>query len=905
MPFFDTVDTEEVYNIDIGNMIKQIEGAEMTNINIGTASSGSLNLSVLDGNLTRSTLQAALKLIARQSLKLEEYEEAIKQYQKTDMAAMKSRLHAAESMIKNLAHNIQGYVDPEDDIGSRSPSASPLRLESRDSNISVSSISSLSDMESRKGSNFTRKESTSVPSNFMEQTKRTALPLSPKIRRHTRTLKSTNTPLETTGAASDAATGVVASLPDVSDTSAAKEMGTVESSKEEIGENPKSPASQSVELESTATLEPSPPPACRENSEGRDHDSDMIGPVVNTSERRGTTASRRASANIARRRFIKASKAISFSNRLANLSRTSMLRARAPKEFSVLERVQRLEEKLDGIKQETEIAKTETEGRLELLEESHTDGVVAETVNALARRLQKVETSALTLPQSTEPAEHTVQVLRKMQTALSHHVERTESLAEESFMNRLISLQQRIIETSSSYQSMASEVSKIKIPESDDTMRAFKVLQYHAKVQGMRHRLTHLDAESLVETLLFARMKQERDAMMKHGLTISDNIVEAYSLIQDKVDTCVELNRSLWDKLASVDKAAGNAWGIVARMMTGHEGGAITSEERRLSFLRGDSESPTPLLAASPTNAASAAQFPPSSIDMNVIHQILDDRLEDFATEQNKSSILSNALKAMEEKLTSTMEKIEELGDQGKELQRQLEEKADDATVQMALRASRMAQASVEGKADADALEGVETFLHKCRKEVVKLRSTQEAGIAGTRRILERKLKRVIKDTQALAENQAANQGAFIGTGQVTLSPRSGQIERGVRWKSDTSKFLPSSPAVSGGESIVVTKGNFLSGLPGGVKGRMMAREDPPRSNNVEPASEALGKMVVSSGLGGGESDAGEGKPSIPKLSSPLKPSPIKKQHQGGSFWGDMDVKTPKPKPNPVNEAPM
>ncbi|GMI28942.1 hypothetical protein TrRE_jg1869 [Triparma retinervis] len=300
-------------------------------------------------------------------------------------------------------------------------------------------------------------------------------------------------------------------------------------------------------------------------------------------------------------------------------------------------------------------------------------------------------------------------------------------------------------------------------------------------------------------------------------------------------------------------------------------------------------------------NASPGSQphFAPSGemMDLDTVHQILDERLERFALEENKASIMSNALKAIDEKLLSTSKSIEELEGQNKEFKTLLDEKADDATVQMALRVSRMAQASIEGKADAEALESMETFLQKCRKEVVKLRSTQEAGIAGTRRILERKLKKVIKDTQELAESQAANQGAFIGTGQVTLSSRSGQIERGTRWKSDTSKFLPGSPAVSGGEGGVVTKGNFLVGMPGGVKGKMLAREDPPRVHEVEPASEVLGKMVVSSGGGGG--DEGAARPTVPKPSA-LKPSPIKKQQGGGSFWGNMGVQVPK---NATGEA--
>jgi hypothetical protein len=748
-----------------------------------------------------------------------------------------------------------------------------------------------------------------------QQSKRVALPLSPKVT--TRALKTTLKPSDMSGAAAevamsfpdafaaspapDAAASAVTTASSAPVETGARDTANVDASEGQQGGGAlKAPGQSEGAADDSKTPVPSPP-AAKDDSEGREasESSDAIGDVI---QKRGTISSRRASSNIARRRFLKAKTAVAFGVRLSNLSRTSMLRARAPKEFSVLERVQRLEEKVVEMKKEAEAAKVEVDERMVELEESKMDDWISDAVKALASRMQKVETSALSA-KSAEPAEQTIHVLKKMQLALSTHIEKTESLAEESFVNRLVSLQQRMVETASSYQNMASEISKIKVPDSDDDMRAFKILQYHTKVQGIRHRLTHLDAENLMETLLFNRMKQEREVMEKHGVSISENVTDAYVAIQDQVDVCVDLNRSLWDRLISVDKAAGNAWGIIGRNMTGQSGGIASPDERRLSFLSGD-VSPTTVLspALSPTNASPGSQPHFASLgemmDLDAVHRILDEkldeRLERFALEDNKASIMSNALKAIDEKLSATSKSIKELQGQNNDLKIQLDEKADDATVQMALRASRMAQASIEGKADAEALESMEAFLQKCRKEVVKLRSTQEAGIAGTRRILERKLKKVMKDTQELAENQAANQGAFIGTGQVTLSPRNGQVERGTRWKSDTSKFLPGSPAVSGEEGGVVTKGNFLVGLPGGVKGKMMAREDPPRVNDVEPASEVLGKIVVSSGLRGGVEDEDvTTRPTVPKPSA-LKPSPIKKRRGGGSFWGNMDVQVPK-----------
>ena len=785
-------------------------------------------------------------------------------------------------------------MDPEDEI-SRSPGSSPIPI--------------VRGMGASKNENdVMKKESTSVPSNFIEQSgaKRKPMPLSPNVRRHTRTLKSeTNSSLpDVSGSsASDSKEVVHVATSEDKESSSVGEDAATTTAAAMVATKVSSPA-QSTEL-TAGSFEPSPPPS-----------RDALSPVgeagVLDIERRGTTASRKASSTIARRRFLKAGKAISFTNKLASLSRTSMLRARAPKEFSVLERVQRLEEKLEAAKEGMDTMKSNTEERLEQLEINQTEGWIYDAVKALASRMQKVETLSLSSSTKTgEPAEQTVQVLKKIQTALSTHIESTENLAEESFVNRLLSVQQRIVETANSYQGLAAEISKIKMPASDDELRAFKILQYHAKVQGIRHRLTHLDAENLVETLLFNRMKQEKEVQEKHGLHISANITEAYTAIQEKVDVCVKLNRELWDKLVSVDKAAGTAWGIIGRMMTGRGGiggpneGRLsvfeTVSSRRLDIEQVSESAPesAPLSLASPVNVPTSPIHHSMPLEVDIeeaVDRIMERKLEKFALDQNKLSVVSNGLQAMDEKLSSNSKTLQELESHNKELQKQLAEKADDAAVQMALRASRMAQASVEGKADVEALESMESFLQKCRKEVVKLRSTQEAGIAGTRRILERKLKKVIKDTQELAESQAANQGAFIGTGQVQLSSRSGQIEKGVRWKSDNSKFLPAHPAVSGSESVVVTKGNFLVGMPGGVKGRMMAREDPPRSDNIEPASEALRKMLVSSGLG--NTSAGEAdettRPTVPKH-SPLKPSPIKRQHnQGGHFWGKMDVMVPK-----------
>ena len=414
----------------------------------------------------------------------------------------------------------------------------------------------------------------------MEQSQRGALPLSPKVKN--RALKTTLKSSDMSGAASE----VLLNLPNVSTTSPPPDAATISAEaktdpNKEQNTNTKTPTQTDSTTSGSTTPVPSPPPA-KDNSRELDESSDVVSDVVPSAEKRGTISSRRASNTIARRRFLKAKTAVAFGVRLSNLSRTSMLRARAPKEFSVIERVQRLEEKVAEMKKESEAAKLEVDERMVQLEESKTEDWISDAVKALASRMQKLETSALTIPKSAEPAEHTILVLKKMQLTLSTHIEKTESLAEESFANRLVSLQQRMVETASSYQNMTSEVSKIKVPDSDDDMRAFKILQYHTKVQGIRHRLTHLDAENLMETLLFNRMKQEREVMEKHGVSISENVTEAYVAIQDKVDMCVDLNRNLWDRLISVDKAAGNAWGIIGRNMTGQDGGIASTEEVRM-----------------------------------------------------------------------------------------------------------------------------------------------------------------------------------------------------------------------------------------------------------------------------------------------------------------------------------
>ena len=158
-----------------------------------------------------------------------------------------------------------------------------------------------------------------------------------------------------------------------------------------------------------------------------------------------------------------------------------------------------------------------------------------------------------------------------------------------------------------------------------------------------------------------------------------------------------------------------------------------------------------------------------------------------------------------------------------------------------------------------------------------------------------------MKETVHLRDMEGQNATTFIGTGQVSFSPRSGIIEKGVTWKSDKSKFVPSQPAVGKGSGVIVTKGNFLMSMPGGVRGRQSVGDDPPRSGNYVPVSESLGKMFVDTTAGGGIALVGseEVKNTLPKAVR-AKPSRLIKKHddkrQGGDFWAEAAVQVPRSK---------
>ena len=153
---------------------------------------------------------------------------------------------------------------------------------------------------------------------------------------------------------------------------------------------------------------------------------------------------------------------------------------------------------------------------------------------------------------------------------------------------------------------------------------------------------------------------------------------------------------------------------------------------------------------------------------------------------------------------------------------------------------------------------------HERRKEVVKLRQTQVESLAGTKRILERKLKKVMMEVMEFRE-EGGGGGNYDGGGgglqsnstnpnrDKDLMVRNGQnagLERGVTWSSDKSKYVPAIPAIGGmggGPSrlmkeggVVVTKsGGFTTNMPAGSRGR-------------GDAGSASAKKMIYGGLTGG-----------------------------------------------------
>ena len=101
-------------------------------------------------DLTRRVLLASMQVIRKQAEKLDEYEAAMKTFSSNEMKSFERRMEVSENMIRNLAHNIQGYVDPEDD-----PGLSPTQTKRRQT---------LSSLENSDKPTFS-----TVPTNFLEK----------------------------------------------------------------------------------------------------------------------------------------------------------------------------------------------------------------------------------------------------------------------------------------------------------------------------------------------------------------------------------------------------------------------------------------------------------------------------------------------------------------------------------------------------------------------------------------------------------------------------------------------------------------------------------------------------------------------------------------------------------------
>ncbi|GMH56973.1 hypothetical protein TrST_g9700 [Triparma strigata] len=878
--------------------------AEVTKLNLGTSTRG-LSLTFLDGDLTRSILSASMRVIQHQAAKLEQYEDIMRKFSSHDLAKIQRRMDVSENMIKNLAHNIQGYVDP-DEMGS------PKRGDS--TNAFDDAFAPTSQQRRSTITSLPKKTNEALPSNFLDdsQRKKKSLPLSPKIRSRQRSISGDFKLFDSKEVSNE-----LPVIPQAEETKNdyGADNTTEEESKDTNEEGSLKPTDMSPSPPSTATIRPVSSDGVTSRlsiieASPTGSETAALSPEGTTTRTAvGTTASKKASSNIARRRFIKASKAITFTN---NLKRVSMLKSRAPKEFSVVERVARAEEQMAAMAKNFEALNTwkgSIETKIAEMKESDEKSNVMEMFQAFGRRLQSVEQGSKDGKAIEQSTEQVMAVVNKIQTTVNAKIDNLENIDEEKVMAKILTVQQRIVETTNSYHSLTKEIANAKMPEGNDEMKALKILQYHSRLQGIRHRLTHLDSEFMLETDRFSAMKTEKDIMEKRGSQITTAITEIFANIQEKINLCVKLNKDLWNQLTSIDNAAGNAWGKVARLISGGTMGAVQSAggSGRLSMVDlsgkniGGTGKAEAKADASDEKGEEKKIIAPDEFDTRIelmIKSVLDDQLANGnlaaggGGTENADKINDNALKAVDEKLEATKKMMQELVEENNLLKAQIGDKADAADIQSALRASRMAQSAIEGKADISALESIETFLHKCRKEVVKLRSSQEAGISSTRRILERKLKHIMKETIQIKESGDSN-SAFIGTGPVSISPRSGSVEKGVTWKSDKSKFVPSQPAVSKGGGVVVTKGNFLMSMPGGTRGRRAVGEDPPRAGVYAPVSESLGKMFVDTTGKGGVGLVGSEEVKAPLPKAGTKPSRIVKNRQGGEFWGDMDVKIP------------
>jgi hypothetical protein len=1015
----DTFMSNEI-DVDLPLLASGVATTEVTALSFGSMAMGAaLTLNLFDGEATKNCLSALLQTVQRQSEQIERLNKLVANIGNGDMATVAKRLDLHENMITNLAHNIQGYVDPEEMWAAASAasagkgSAAPMRPASNEGRRTL--------LESTAPSNF-------ITSNTASKSRRPTkpLPMSPKVARG----QLTNRLSVEAEKDSEADTGLQRRTSSMDSTPSGFEEGaedanqlimSMETAKRRIVTN------QSPQRPDSGGLQPVPPShderrpssssgaspnlnkspglsgvsvvGSEDEEGGSEFDPDEDGSFSPHSNVTSSQASRKASATIARKKFQKAARTITFTN---NLKRTSMLKTRAPKEFSVIQRLENMEAQLEGFAAAMGSAqeeRKEMQDKMAELDVSVLKEWVTQLITSVGRRLQVLE-QGHKATSDIESSEHVVAAVKKMQSALAVHVETQRSVEEEVNMGKLLNLQQRIVETSNSYHELYKSAKEMVMPpdEGNGEDRALKILAFQAKNLTIRHRLTHVDSEHMIQRNEYYNMTQHRTIMSKRVTNISNSggdstaLEEAFENIQNRVDQCVQLNQEMWEMLNNTDKAAAMAWKVVSRMMQqaadtriadeekeerqqqididmlqemakeesaqpeeplqeskdgvvelvgetqnadkpeeGAEKPAPAEEEKKDDEPIADVSKPpsrpasrqkVPSREHSPERSALSVEIPsdrPSApvqqsprssslLDAKmgaIVQKMVDLHFEKLEIEDRRKgsdahSLTADALRAVDEKLAITNKLVEDLFRENTNLKAQLQEKADSESVQQALRASRQVQSLVEAKADTAALENMEAFLMKCRKEVAKLRTSSEVGISSTRRILERKLKKVLTETMELKETvQSEGGGGFIGAGAMTMSSRDGTSSK-VTWKSDKSKFVPgSSPVSKGGGGVVVTKGNFHMSLPPGFRGRTRM-EDPMRSGSYEASSSALAKMFIDTQRGtspdakGAEVDSDAlARPNLPKT-SPVKPqAPLKMGKTGGAFWGDMDVKAP------------
>jgi len=891
-------------------MQSSIKNADVTTLTLGSAGSTSLNLKILDGDVTKQLLETCVTLIGIQARKMEQYEGLIKSFQDSDIGSLQSKVIQHQAMIENLVHNIQGYVDPEDTdkLGTMAPIA-PTTTRKKSSR--------------RKSTAYKSKKQvgSAVPGNFLSNTKsktHSALPLSPKIRKNPQKLTSgeagrppssekklkekadesgpshpssapvepiASTPVkekeeETIVAATeDATTDVIAENVANNDAEAADPPVTTNESDGELDEikNDQDNENEDDEDDEDDDEEEKNERKATDNNATEDNeekktDSDVVS-IVDSSNSTTTLASRKASANIAMKRFKKATSAVVFTN---NLKRVSMLKTRAPKEFSLVERVSRIEEvkdKFDSLEGNLTKQIESVNKKVAELESLTSEGLIMQSIQSLGRRVQTIEmqndgATMSTLEETTAIANN----LKDLNHQLTSHLEKTTQIQENIVASRIDSLQQRVVETTNSYSSLMRELENTKMPPEDykDQFRALKVLQFHNRVQTLRHRLTHLDGENMTERNEYYLLKNERTIWEKVGSEVSQVGTELLDTISQSLTDCVAGNLRAWEILSNIDKAASIAWGKVSRMMQANlEAGQENQQDKDKAPVvrdtRGsvstikinellkdnirkeieDEEEANNAIITTTTNAGGT----------NMSNEELTDLVKNLIAENAENNLnfnplggpMSNnraftppsesteALKTMNERILSTSKHLEEIALKTNELEDQLAQKADGEAVDKVLRSSRMIQAQMTSKADAITLENVDKFVQKCRKEVVKLRTTQAENMASMRRILERKIKRVMVEVANRAESEDEGNAPYATFGPIKLaSPKKqtpGSLERGVTWQSDKSKFIPSIPAAGKNQPIITKSGGFVMNTPNGAKGRSEIGARSPAAN--------------------------------------------------------------------------